>query len=158
MSDTCVNHIERHWQTLTVLNNKLFDKGDFKKALFGYKDALYIAEVLNNNMSDCIRLNTLFIQVYIISCNNLAHTYSELGNKEEAENMLKRVLFFLLHLTTIRSISQVNGTEIQSELKQATLAYVDFSEKNNVTKTKQEKLFTTLKNQLQDHDFKKLHY
>ena len=46
MSDTCMNHIEKYWQALTVANNELFNKGDFEKALSGYKDALYRAEVL----------------------------------------------------------------------------------------------------------------
>ncbi|WP_422090736.1 tetratricopeptide repeat protein [Tenacibaculum ovolyticum] len=149
MSDTCMNHIEKHWKALTISSNEFFNKGNFEKALSGYKDALYRAEVLNNNILDCIRLKTPFVQVYIISCNNLANTYDELGNKEEAENLLKRVVYYLLHLAANKKF---NIDELQLELKRATLAYVNFIEKNNIVKSKQEKLFTVLKEQLLEND------
>lgn len=145
MSDTCMSHIERYWQALTISNNKLFNKGNFEKALVGYKDALYRAEVLNNHIPDCLRLNIPFIQVFIISCNNLANTYEELGNLEEAENMLKRTVYYLLHLANKKKL---NNNEIQSELKKAILHYIQFAEKTNIEKAKQEQLFITLKEQL----------
>lgn len=126
MSDTCVNHIEEHWKTLTIASNDLFKKGNYKKALSGYKDALYRAEVLNNNISDCIRLKTEFVQVYIISCNNLANTFEKLNNKKETEKLLKRVIYYLLHLTTNK---EINIKNLQSELKRATLAYIYFRKK-----------------------------
>lgn len=153
MSDACMNHIERYWQALTVANNELFNKGDFEKALSGYKDALYRAEVLNNHIKDCVRLKIPFIQVYIISCNNLANTYEELGKLEEAENMLKRTVYYLLHLSGNK---ELNLNEIQSELKRAALAYVRFAEKNNSGKTKQEQLFRTLKEQLVENNVIKI--
>lgn len=153
MSDTCMNHIERHWQALTVSSNELFNEGDFEKALLGYKDALYRAEVLNNNILDCIRLKTPFVQVYIISCNNLANTNEKLGNKEEAANLLKRAVYYLLHLTASK---ELNFHELQSELKRATIAYVHFLEKNDIVKSKQEKLFTVLKEELLENDLIKI--
>lgn len=153
MSDTCMDHIEKYWQSLTVSNNEHFNKGNFEKALSGYKDALYRAEVLNNNIPDCIRLKIPFIQVYIISCNNLANTYEELGNLEEAENMLKRTVYYLLHLSANKAL---NPDKIQSELKRATLAYVRFAEKNNTGKEKQEQLFRTLKEQLVENNLIKI--
>ncbi|TXD48296.1 tetratricopeptide repeat protein [Polaribacter sp. IC073] len=149
MSDNCMNHIEKHWQILTVSNNELFNRGDFEEALLGYKDALYRAEVLNNNISDCIRLKIPYIQVYNISCNNLANTYEELGNKAAAENMLKRVVYYLLQLTVNK---ELNIDELQSELKLATLAYVNFLEKNNITEDKQKKMITILKEELLEND------
>lgn len=147
MSETCMSHIEKYWQTLTVVNNELFNKGDFEEALSGYKDALYRAEVLNNHIPDCMRLKIPFIQVYIISCNNLANTYEELGKLEEAENIRKRTIYYLLHLAGNKNL---NMDEIQSELKRATLSYMQFAEKNNTGKIKQEQLFKTLKEQLKD--------
>ena len=149
MSDTCMNHIERHWQTLTVSNNLLFNKGHFETALSGYKDALYRAEVLNNNIADCVRLQTPFVQVYIISCNNLANTYEELGCLEDAEKMLKRVVYYLLLLINKKV---VNSDEIQSELKRATIAYSCFVEKHDVIKSKQNRVFNDLKEQLMVHN------
>lgn len=153
MSDACMSHIERYWQTLTVANNELFNKGDFEKALSGYKDALYRAEVLNNHITECVRLKIPFIQVYIISCNNLANTYEELGNLEEAKNMLKRTVYYLVHLSANK---ELNSNEIQSELKRATLAYVRFAEKNNTEKEDQEEFFRILKEQLVENNLIKI--
>lgn len=150
MSDTCMNLIEGHWQFLTVSNNELFNQGNFEKALSGYKNALYRAEVLNNNISDCIRLKIPFVQVYIISCNNLANTYEELGDKEEAENLLKRVVYYLLHLSAKK---ELKIDELQVELKRACLAYGHFAEKNKILQSEQEKLFTVLKEHLSENDF-----
>lgn len=148
-----MSHIERYWQALTVANNELFNKGDFKKALSGYKDALYRAEVLNNHITECVRLKIPLIQVYIISCNNLANTYEELGKLEKAENMLKRTVYYLLHLSGNKGL---NMSEIQSELKRATLAYVRFAEKNNTEKEDQEEFFRILKEQLVENNLIKI--
>ncbi|WP_440881483.1 tetratricopeptide repeat protein [Tenacibaculum sp. C7A-26P2] len=145
MSDTCVNHIEEHWKALTTESNNFFKKGNYKKAISGYKDALYRAEVLNNNISDCIRLKTAFVQIYIISCNNLANTFEKLNNKKETEKLLKRVIYYLLHLKTNKDL---NIDSLQSELKRATLAYIYFRKKNNLVKKEDEKLFTEIKKQL----------
>ncbi|MBV8327366.1 tetratricopeptide repeat protein [Chryseobacterium sp.] len=145
MSDTCMNHIENHWKALTISTNDYFNKGNFEKALAGYKDAFYRAEILNSHIPDCTRLNIPFVQVYIISCNNLANTYEELGKNEEAENMLKRVIYYLLHLA---GNSILNTDQIQPELKKAAVTYIHFTEKKNKGKVKQEKLFTLLKEQL----------
>lgn len=144
MSDTCMTHIENHWKTLTISSNESFNKGDFKMALLGYKDALYRAEILNNYQDDCFRLNIPFIQVYVISCNNLSNTSCELDDSEEAESMLKRVVHYLLHLSRQENMDR---DEIQSELKRASLSLLSFAEKYGCKK-KQEKLLDTLKEQL----------
>ncbi len=145
MGDTCMNHIERYWQELTASTNELFNKGDFKKALIGYENALYRAEVLNNNISDCIRMKIPFLQVYIISCNNVAYTYEELGKQDEAENMLKRTVYYLLHLM---NNSELNTNEIQSELKRATVAHAQYVEKKSNGTVKQEQLVSAIKEHL----------
>lgn len=140
-----MNHIERYWQELTASTNELFNKGDFKKALIGYENALYRAEVLNNNISDCIRMKIPFLQVYIISCNNVAYTYEELGKQDEAENMLKRTVYYLLHLM---NNSELNTNEIQSELKRATVAHAQYVEKKSNGTVKQEQLVSAIKEHL----------
>ena len=147
-----MHHIENRWKILTVSANKLFNKKDYNSSLESYKEALYRAEVLNNQFENCLRLNIPFIQAYIISCNNLAYNYEELGNLEEAENMLKKAIYYLLHFSGNTSL---NKEEIQSELKRATLALVEFTEKNNKEKNSKEKLMSTLRKQLiKDHVIK----
>lgn len=142
MSDFCIEHIENYWKVLTTSANELFDKGNYKLALNTYKNALYRAEVLNNHYADCLRLKIPFIQVYIISCNNLANTYEELNQLEETENILKRTVYYLLHL---KGNQKLNKGEIQAELTKASLTYVRFAEKINIGKRKQEHLLKQLK-------------
>lgn len=125
MSDTCMNHIENYWKSLTTMSNELYDRGDFEKALPGYKDALYRAEVLNNHLADCLRLGIPFVQVYIISCMNLHHTYKELGLLREAKSMLKQIVHYLMSLFGQEG---ANKEEIQSELKKVALILLAFEE------------------------------
>jgi len=145
MSDSCLNHIERYWQKLTLSANELFDQGECNKALSSYQDALYRAEVLNNYANQCESLKIPFKQVYIISCNNLAYTYEKLGKLKKAEKLLRRVVYFLLHLTRNKNYNQ---KEIKSELKRATLSYLSFSKNNNTEKEKQKHLMTRLKEEI----------
>lgn len=140
-----MTHIESYWQTLTVSSNSLFDDGDFKQALSGYKEALYRAEVLNNNISKCLSLKIPFIQVYIISCNNLANTYIALGKDEKAEKMLKRSVHFILHLTNNRNLNKI---ELQAELKKAALAYMHFVAKLDSGNLKQKEFHQRLQKEL----------
>ncbi|WP_103071786.1 tetratricopeptide repeat protein [Aquimarina sediminis] len=145
MSEVCIKHIANYWKAKTTISNRLFNQGKFKEALLGYKDALYRAEVLNMNQEDCIRDKVPFMQIYIISYNNLANVYKELKQQEEAENTLKRVVYYLLYLV---GTDCIDVNEIQKELKRATVSYLDFVEKNGGDKTQREKLFPILKNQL----------
>ena len=126
MSDKCIIHIENYWKTLTETANDYYNKGDFKNAMTSYKDALYRAEVLNNYLPECLRLNIPFMQVFIISCNNIRNTYCELGQREEATKMLKRVVYYLLHLA---GKEQTNKDEIRNELNRSTLEILNFAEK-----------------------------
>lgn len=145
MSEICINQIENYWKAKTTTSNTLFNKGLFEEALLGYKNALYRAEILNRNPSDCIRNNTPFMQIYIISCNNIANTYKELKQFEEAENTLKRVVYYLLHLSHNNNL---NIDEVRKELKRATISYVNFVKENGRDQKQQETLFTVLKEQL----------
>ncbi|GAB3431035.1 tetratricopeptide repeat protein [Niabella aquatica] len=133
MSDTCISHIENHWKALTTTANECFNNGDFEKALSVYKDALYRAEALNNHQGDCLRVAIPFMQVYIISCNNLSNTYDELGQKKSAENMLKRAVYYLLHLSGQKHI---NMNELQHELRRASIALLNFAGENGGEKSR----------------------
>ena len=126
MSDTCMSHIENHWKTLTVTANESFEKGNLEQALLDYTDALFRAEVLNNHQQESLRLDIPFVQVFIISCNNLSATYEDLGNLDEAEKFLKRVVYYLLHITTLKTVKE---DEIQRELKKAALLLLNFTKK-----------------------------
>jgi len=139
--------IENYWKTKTTSSNILFNKGKLEEALVGYKDALYRAEVLNTHQSECIRNGVPFIQIYIISCNNIADIYKELKKYEEAENTLKRVVYYLLYLSKNDGL---NIAEIRRELKRATTSYVNFVKEHRNDKKHQETLFTVLEKQLME--------
>lgn len=142
MSDTCVKHIENYWKSKTETSNEAFNNKKYKTALAGYNQALYRAEVLNNNFSDCIRVGIPFLQVYIISCNNIATTYEELQHYQEAENVLRKIVFYLLQ---IEANKVLNPTETQRELRKATLAYESFIQRNNMEKSHHKNLLNELK-------------
>ncbi|MBD1420982.1 tetratricopeptide repeat protein [Sphingobacterium chuzhouense] len=118
-----MRHIESYWEQLTLSSNELFQNRKFKQALAGYKEALYRAEVMNDHREACLRLEIPYMQLYIISCNNLSNTYIELGQLPEAENLLKRVIYYLLHLS---GDTDLNKDEILLELRQATVELVVF--------------------------------
>jgi len=138
MANSDLRAIERYWQTLTLSSNALYNADKFEEALLSYQCALASAELLNNHLTDCIYLEVPVMQVYIISCNNLANTYIALGDFEQADRMLKRVLYYLLHLVVHVQLDQ---NEIQSELKRATSAYQQFAEKTNMEKHKRALFF-----------------
>lgn len=145
MSETCIKHIEEYWKIKTIMSNKLFKKNNLKKALSGYKEAMYRAEVLNSNHIDCVRSRVPFLQIFIISCNNLANTYEKMRKIKEAEDYLKRVIYYLLY--AMRS-KDFNKNEAQSELKKATLRYISFAEDNNINTNYDKNVFSEVKKQI----------
>lgn len=139
-----MNHLERYWKTLTVSSNENFNQKNYLEALKGYKEAMYRAEVLNNHWELCVQLKIPVIQVYLISCNNLAYTYEELHQLDQAQKFLKRAIYFLIHLLEHTDISSM---EIQSDLKQALLTYADFTQRTQyktATDTTWDSLMQTL--------------
>lgn len=143
-----MNHLERYWKTLTVSSNENFNQKNYLEALEGYKEAMYRAEVLNNHWELCVQLKIPVIQVYLISCNNLAYTYEELLQLDQAQKFFKRAIYFLIHVLEHNGISSI---DVQSDLKQALLTYSDFTQRtqcNTTTDTAWDALIQTLtKNQ-----------
>ncbi|HLV41386.1 MAG TPA: hypothetical protein VKY37_03845 [Brumimicrobium sp.] len=93
MSDSCIISLENQWKTKTVAANALFNRDDFNAAMEGYNEALYKAEALNMHSTDCLRVRVPYIQIFIISCNNLAYTFEAMGDLEAADKMLKRSVY-----------------------------------------------------------------
>lgn len=157
MSDTCVNHIENYWKTLTEDANESFKKENYELALEGYLNALYRAEVLNNNLSDCFRLKVPFLQLYIVSQNNLANCYQKLNLPKKSEESLRKIVFFILYCIENQMI---DVEEVQSELKKSVINYLDFAKKHNI-QIKNEKSYLKLLNKNNEINLKKsnlIHY
>lgn len=147
MSQSCIRRIESYWKELTVSSNTLFDKKDYKEALNGYTQALYRAEVLNNHGDLAIDNNIPFMQVFIISCNNLANTYEALDSFNKADKMWQRPVYYLLHLTLRKKSDPV---EIKTELRQAVLNYTNFAKRNKMADQKTKRLVKNIKTHFEE--------
>ena len=142
MSESCLQHIEDSWKEKTKTANQLFNDGKFKEALTGYQEALYRAEVLNNFQSEAICIGIPFIQVFAISCNNIAFTYEELKEPKKGIKILERVIYYLLHLS---KNDNLNPSEIQNELKRATLTYQEFLGRSGLELENKRSIITDIK-------------
>jgi len=137
--------MENYWQEKTEAANELFHEASYEQALLGYKEALYRAEALNRHISDCLRLNIPFIQIYIISCTNIANTCEAMGRTEEAEVMLKRAVYYLLELS---GNEEMDGDKVFEELKRALLLYASFRDRTGHGHSGLGQLFNTIREQL----------
>lgn len=149
MNDFCITRIENHWKELTTSANTLFNDKKYNQALNTYTKALYKAEILNTQFGECTRLKIPTIQIFIISCNNLANTYLKLELLQDAEKMLKRSIFYLLHLV---ENERIDKDEVQAELKRASMNYIHFVEETKAGSLKHAQLLNTLKEKLLETD------
>ncbi|RQO74484.1 tetratricopeptide repeat protein [Pedobacter sp. KBW06] len=147
MNETFVKSIEKIWTTKITDSNDLFSQRLFSDALLGYKDALYQSEILNNNLETCSTTGIPYIQVYLLSCYNLANTYLELAQKENAEKLFKRAIYFLVHLFE----RDIDINEVQRELKRALTTYASFIDENNLDKQLVETLYNDVLSLLKKH-------
>lgn len=145
MGDIDIDHTAKVWEEKTTAANNLFSNEIFEEALFGYHEALYYAEILNKNFANCINANIPFIQLYIISCNNLANTYLELNQNDQAENMFRRVIYYLLNFS---EQVEVKTGAVHRELNRAVIIYTDFINRSGNEKQNQQELFREVKEQL----------
>lgn len=137
---------EEAWKLKTETANDLFNEARFDDALNGYEEALCRAEVLNNNLIEAKRIGIPVVQIFSISCNNIAFTYEKMGKTEEGEKMLKRVIYFLLLQTNNKVL---NTTEIQSELKRTMLNYTEFADRNTMEIKNAERVFADIQGQFE---------
>lgn len=141
MSEKCIQHIEEAWQLKTEFANQLFEDGNYQESMETYKEALYRAEVLNNNMKKAIETGIPYLQIFAISCNNMAFTYEKMDLVENGEKMLKRVLFYLLLQT---EQNDYNMLEVEQELKRAMLNYSEYADRNALDIENIEKVFVDI--------------
>ena len=139
-------HVEEAWKSRTMTSNALFNSGKYEESLVGYEQALSRAEVLNNYMEAALGVGIPCIQTFVISCNNIAYTYEKLGRFDNGAKMLKRSIYFLLLKS---KNSNVNGSEIQAELKRALLNYMDYAERNALEFIDVDKVFSDIQEQLE---------
>ena len=141
MSNPQIRHIEESWKEKTNSANQLFNQSKFKEALTGYEAALFNAMILNDHKPEATRLGIPFMQIFAISCNNMAFTYEEMGEVGLGKKMLERVVHYFLFLS---QENQTNGVILQNELKRAFLTYRDFSVRQGLELQDQQKVFDTI--------------
>lgn len=140
---------EEAWKLKTKSANVLFKAGRFEDSLNGYEEALCRAEVLNNNLIEAKETGIPVIQIFAISCNNIAFTYEKMGRSKAGEKMLKRVIYYLLFQSNNKAI---DTTEIQSELKRAMLNFTEFAERNGIGIKNTEKVFSDIQEQFDAYE------
>lgn len=140
-----LKYVEEAWKSRTNTSNGLFNEGRFEESLLGYEQALSRAEVLNNYMEAAMGIGIPSIQTFVISCKNVAFTYEKLDRFDKGAKMLKRSLYFLWLKSEDLNL---NGNEIQAELKRALLNYMDYSERNALELNDVDKLFSDIQEQL----------
>lgn len=145
MSHTCLQHIEEAWKLKTNASNKLFSAGKYNASLLGYEEALCRAEVLNQHLKKVMTIGIPFIQIFAISCHNIAFTYEKMGLPHKGEKMLQRVVYFLVFQ---HEKSKHNSREIQSELKRAMLNYNEFANRNALDVKNVKLVFEDIQKQL----------
>lgn len=141
--------IHEDWKIKTETSNHLFDEGTFEYSLSGYQEALSLAELLNNSLIEAKRAGIPVVQIFIISCNNIAFTYEKMDKNIEGQKMLKRAIYFLLLQSNNKSLSI---TEIQSELKKAMLNYTEFVDRNDIEIKDIEKVFADIQEQFEVYE------
>ena len=142
MSDSQIRHIEESWKEKTDSANQLFNKSRFKEALTGYEAALLNAEVLNDHKPEATRLGIPFMQIFAISCNNMAFTYEEMGEVGSGKKLLERVIHYFLFLSRE---DRADDAALQNELKRAFLTYKDFSGRHGLELPDQQKVFDSIR-------------
>lgn len=138
--------LEEQWEAHTLAANAFFEQGQYEAALPGYAAALRQAEALNEQAQACLELGVPFVQMYIIACNNLSNTYLELGQLAETERLLKRPIYYLLHLQNEASVAV---PDLESELRRATLVYLAFAKQTGINQQAQRQLLSEIQEQRQ---------
>jgi len=132
MADQWLISIENEWKIRTKSANEEFNNNLYINALSIYQEVLIYANRLNENASHCEELEIPFVQVFIISCNNIAYTHEECGELKEAEKLLKRPIYFVNHLMSSSTLAQIERFHLASELKRTVLAYSLFCQRINI--------------------------
>jgi hypothetical protein len=149
MSNKALKELENNWKELTKASNEFFNAKEYKDALQGYKEALGRAEIINEYHQKAINLGIPFIQIYIISCNNFAFTCQELKQATTGEIVLKRTIYFLLHLL---ENEKMDMTELHHELKQAMITYSEYIMNCNLDIELQQEVFTDIQQSVKTED------
>ena len=98
--------------------------------------------MLNERGSEATRKGIPFMQIFVISCNNIAFTYEEMGEVESCKKMLERVIYYFLFLSRE---GQANDAALQNELKRAFLTFKDFSDRHGLEFQAQQKIFDAIR-------------
>lgn len=137
------SEIEADWKARTAAGNVLFAAGRAKEAVADYAAALALAGTLNRR-SDCPQAAIPSVQIFIISCRNLAHAHLALGMVAEADAFMRRSVHFLIHLIEEEATEPALARMAQRELGRAMMAYAAFAHGTNLA-PQSEELFRILR-------------
>lgn len=131
MSKTDLKYTEEQWKQLTETANQLFNAGAMGESISTYTTAFAKAEQLAFHAKSCIAFGIPVMPVFIISCNNLSHAYEKTGNRSRADTMLRRAVFFMVHVSEQEGLSDETRESVRRQLARTVLAYCNFCKKTN---------------------------
>lgn len=129
MSKSDLLYIENDWKELTNLGNNLILQTT-QIALSKYKLALEKAEKLMEYQKECINHQIPVMPIFLISCNNLAEVHCLLKNWKKADKMLKRGVYYILHLNK-QQMNLETESVLSKWLFKQMLLFKEFSERSN---------------------------
>ena len=81
----------------------------------------------------------------------MANCYQEIKDLKNAEEMLQKVIYFLLYLYE----KNYKKEEIQGELKKSVISYINFIQKNNLDTISKTIFFNLLEKTIDNKQFRK---
>lgn len=125
--------IEQAWKRETAQGNSCFEYHQYQEAITAYTNAFGFATALVVEIDSSYAIAGIpALEIYNISCFNLANLYWDAGDLEKAEK------FFLQPQRSILSIIKNNQSASTAtnasirELKRAVLIYLDFCQKAGI--------------------------
>ncbi|MCW3464530.1 tetratricopeptide repeat protein [Chitinophaga nivalis] len=122
---------EDTWKTHTDAGNRLCQLHRYPEGIPYYEQALATAETLLTEIDTVYQVAEIpVIELYIISCNNIAYCYWELNDLESSESYFLQSLEKMEALSKSKQVSQYVQHKALRELTRVAVAYLDFCKKS----------------------------
>lgn len=121
--------LEQAWIANSNAGNTCFEAKEFGTAFQHYHTSFEHAQELLRRREACESCGVPFVQIYLITCFNLGHTHTELGQLADAESWFLKGLHFVTLEVESRTEQDAEAPAPRNDLKIATLNYADFCQR-----------------------------
>ncbi|NSL91214.1 tetratricopeptide repeat protein [Chitinophaga solisilvae] len=125
---------EAAWKQQTEEGNRLYHLNRYRESISYYYNALEIAEELLTDIDYAyLKTGVPVIDIYIISCNNIAGTYWDLQEPDSSEAYYLKPIQMIEALTQDMQLSRCLRVKASHHLIRVTVSYLDFCKKTRRT-------------------------